>query len=55
MFAGNAIVLGATVLLACAANRGMFIAGRFILGMGVSVAIIAAPTFAVEIAPPQWR
>ncbi|KAL5478685.1 hypothetical protein ACEPAI_1962 [Sanghuangporus weigelae] len=55
MFAGNAIILVATVILACAVNRGMFIAGRFILGMGVSVAIIAAPTFAVEIAPPQWR
>ncbi|EJD04682.1 general substrate transporter [Fomitiporia mediterranea MF3/22] len=55
MFAGNVVVLIATAVIASAGNRGQFIAGRFLLGMGISVTIIGAPTFAVEIAPPQWR
>lgn len=55
MFVGNIIILVATAVIASAEHRPQFIAGRFVLGMGISVAIIGAPTFAVEIAPPQWR
>ena len=55
MFTGNVIILIATAIIASSSKREQFIAGRFVLGMGVSVAIIGAPTYAVEMAPPQWR
>ena len=55
MFVGNSIIIVATAVIAAAMNKGMFIGGRFILGIGVSFVQVSAPTFAVEIAPPQWR
>ena len=36
-------------------KKGQFIAGRFILGFGVSFLLNAAPAYIAEIAPPQWR
>lgn len=36
-------------------KKGQFIAGRFILGFGVSILLNAAPAYIAEIAPPQWR
>lgn len=29
--------------------------GRFVLGMGIAIAITAAPTYMIEVSPPQWR
>jgi MFS family permease len=29
--------------------------GRFILGFGVAILTCAAPSYIVEVAPPQWR
>lgn len=55
MFVGClAIIIGAGVV-STAEARPQFIAGRFILGMGIAAAIIGAPTYVVEVAPPQWR
>jgi len=31
------------------------IGGRFLLGFGVSIGTSSAPTYALELAPPQWR
>jgi MFS family permease len=35
--------------------KEQFIAGRFILGFGVSILTCAAPSYIIEVAPPQWR
>ena len=48
------IIIGAAIIASSSA-RQQFIAGRFILGMGISIAITGAPTYTVEVAPPQWR
>lgn len=48
------IIVG-SIVISTAAAKPQFIAGRFILGMGIAVAITGAPTYTVEVAPPQWR
>ncbi|KZT36230.1 general substrate transporter [Sistotremastrum suecicum HHB10207 ss-3] len=55
MFVGCFIIMCGSATIASASLKSQFIAGRFILGMGISIAIIGAPTYCVEIAPPQWR
>ncbi|KZS89392.1 putative MFS lactose permease [Sistotremastrum niveocremeum HHB9708] len=55
MFVGCLIIMCGSATIASASLKSQFIAGRFILGMGISIAIIGAPTYCVEIAPPQWR
>lgn len=48
------IMIGAAVQTA-ARNDTYLLAGRFILGFGVSIGTSAAPTYVLELAPPQWR
>lgn len=48
------IMVGAAVQTA-AKNDGYLLGGRFVLGFGVSIGTSAAPTYALELAPPQWR
>ncbi|KAJ4417684.1 hypothetical protein N0V82_006045 [Gnomoniopsis sp. IMI 355080] len=48
------IMIGAAVQTA-ARNDGYLLGGRFVLGFGVSIGTSAAPTYALELAPPQWR
>ncbi|EJD50867.1 putative MFS lactose permease [Auricularia subglabra TFB-10046 SS5] len=55
MFAGCFIIMCGTATIATALTQHQFIAGRFILGMGIAIAIVGAPTYCIEIAPPQWR
>jgi MFS family permease len=55
MFIGCAIVIVGTVISATGLNEGAFLAGRFLLGLGVSIASGAAPAYVVEIAPPAYR
>ncbi|KDQ20610.1 hypothetical protein BOTBODRAFT_61717 [Botryobasidium botryosum FD-172 SS1] len=55
MFAGCCIILCGTAIISTAHSQGQFIGGRFVLGMGIAVAIVAAPTYCIEISPPQWR
>ena len=47
-------LLGSAVI-SSSNEKGQFIAGRFILGFGVSIAASAAPAYIVEVSPPQWR
>lgn len=49
MFTGAAIVIVGTCIQAPAVNRGMFLAGRFILGFGVSFACVSAPCYVAEV------
>ena len=55
MFIGCAIVVVGTVLSATANREAAFLAGRFFLGLGVSIASGAAPAYVVEIAHPAYR
>lgn len=55
MFAGALFVIIGTCIQAPSTNRGMFLAGRFVLGFGVSFACVSAPCYVSELAHPSWR
>ncbi|KAL5520467.1 hypothetical protein ACEPAG_9691 [Sanghuangporus baumii] len=55
MFVGCLTIMLGSAIISATMHRPQFIAGRFILGMGIAIATIAAPTYTVEVAPPQWR
>ena len=55
MFMGGLIICIGTAVIATSARVDQFIAGRFILGFGSSFIDCAAPSYMVEIAPPQWH
>ena len=49
------ITLVGAILQSAAVNIGMFILGRFIIGMGLAVAATATPTYVAETVPPKSR
>lgn len=55
MFVGCFILVVGSAIITSSQNKGQFIAGRFILGWGIAIAVTCAPTYCIEIAPPQWR
>ncbi|GIK01960.1 hypothetical protein Aspvir_006003 [Aspergillus viridinutans] len=55
IFLGCLIVLIGTAVQGSANHLGQFIAGRFILGFGASIASAAGPTYTVELAHPTHR
>lgn len=55
MFAGCMLVVVGCILTASAHHIEQLIAGRFILGWGIAIAASCAPSYCIEIAPPQWR
>lgn len=52
---GSIFIIIGTVIQACAQNIGTFMAGRLLLGFGVSLSVTAAPIYLVEMAYPSWR
>ena len=55
MVVGSLIIILGSAVIASAKERPQFVGGRFILGFGVSILTTAAPSYCVEICPPQWR
>ncbi|KAI1472957.1 general substrate transporter [Daldinia caldariorum] len=55
MFCGAVIIIVGMIIVATASTIPQFVVGRFVLGLGISFMTIAAPAYAVEIAPPHWR
>ncbi|KAF2836366.1 general substrate transporter [Patellaria atrata CBS 101060] len=55
MFTGALIIILGTCIQAPAVNRSMFLAGRFLLGFGVSFCCVSAPCYVSEMAHPSWR
>ncbi|KAF4974832.1 hypothetical protein FZEAL_8293 [Fusarium zealandicum] len=55
MFAGAFIIIIGTCVQATSTDRGQFIAGRFVLGFGVSFCCVSAPCYVSEMAHPKWR
>ncbi|ETW76486.1 sugar transporter [Heterobasidion irregulare TC 32-1] len=53
--AGCAIIMIGSAIIASSEVKRQFVAGRFVLGFGIAIATIGAPTYTVEVAPPQWR
>lgn len=55
MFAGGLIVIIGTCIQAPSKNREMFLAGRFVLGLGASFCAVSGPCHVSELAHPTWR
>lgn len=55
MFCGAIIIIVGAILTSTSNTTAQFIVGRFVLGAGIMFMTVAAPTYAVEIAPPHWR
>ncbi|TLS24323.1 hypothetical protein PpBr36_09069 [Pyricularia pennisetigena] len=55
IFIGCVIVLVGTAIQGAANTQSMFIGGRFVLGLGASIASAAAPAYTVELAHPAYR
>lgn len=55
IFVGCAFVIIGTLIQAPSTNAGMFLGGRFILGLGVGFAQVAAPMLVAELSPPHYR
>jgi len=52
---GALLICLGSAIIASAKGKPQFIGGRFILGFGVSFLTCAAPSYIVEVSPPQWR
>jgi MFS family permease len=55
LFVGDLLMLVGVVLQTCAQNVGMFIGCRFLIGVGLSWATMAAPVLITELAFPTHR
>ncbi|TFK40545.1 general substrate transporter [Crucibulum laeve] len=55
MFFGNSMIVIGAVLTANATNKGMFLGGRFLTGLGGSCAGASAKSYLAELAPPHSR
>ncbi|KAJ4297371.1 hypothetical protein N0V88_004290 [Collariella sp. IMI 366227] len=55
MFMGAIVIIIGMIIIASAHHLPQFIVGRFILGFGIAIMTVAAPAYAIEIAPPHWR
>ena len=55
MMVGSVLIMGGAIVQTASKNDAYLLGGRFLLGCGVSIGTSAAPTYALEIAPPHWR
>lgn len=55
MAIGSAFIIIGSIVQASSQVLPAFIAGRYIVGIGVPVCTTAAPTYIVELAYPSWR
>lgn len=55
MMTGSVLIMLGAAIQTAAQTEAYLIGGRFVLGAGVSIGTSAAPTFALELSPPQWR
>ncbi|CAA7261515.1 unnamed protein product [Cyclocybe aegerita] len=55
MFFGNAVLIVGAILTANATNKGMFLGGRFLTGLGASCAGASAKSYLAEMAPAPTR
>ncbi|KIN03288.1 hypothetical protein OIDMADRAFT_53085 [Oidiodendron maius Zn] len=55
MFTGAVLIIIGTCIQAPAISHSMFLAGRFILGFGVTFCNVSSPCYVSEMAHPRWR
>ncbi|KAJ9144181.1 Hexose transport-related protein [Pleurostoma richardsiae] len=55
MMTGSVLIMGGAIVLTAAKTDAYLLGGRFLLGFGISIGTSSAPTYALELAPPQWR
>lgn len=55
MLVGAIWIIVGTIISATSTTMAQLTVGRFILGSGVQFMTVAAPAYAIEIAPPHWR
>lgn len=55
MITGSCMIMIGAAVQTAAQSEAYLLGGRFVLGFGVSIGTSAAPTYALELAPPQWR
>ena len=55
IFYSAVITMIGGIIQGAAQNIGMFIAGRFIVGLGLGLAQVATPTLVAETAPVEYR
>ncbi|KAH6889771.1 general substrate transporter [Thelonectria olida] len=55
MFTGALLVIIGSCIQGPSPHRGQFLAGRFVLGFGVSFCCVSAPCYVSEMAHPSWR
>ncbi|KAF8663434.1 hypothetical protein AX16_001004 [Volvariella volvacea WC 439] len=53
MFLGSAIIIVGAIVVTVARNQQYLLGGRFVLGFGVAISTTAAPSYVVEMSPPQ--
>ncbi|KAF2008713.1 MFS general substrate transporter [Aaosphaeria arxii CBS 175.79] len=51
----NDVLIVGAIIIGCATNTGMFIAGRAVMGIGVQGTLVVAPALLAEIAHPRYR
>ena len=51
MFSGAWVIILGAVIAATANKLAQLIVGRFVLGIGIQMMVVAAPAYAIEIAP----
>jgi MFS family permease len=55
MFTGAWVIIIGAIIASTSFQLAQLIIGRFILGIGIQIMTVAAPAYAIEIAPPHWR
>lgn len=55
MFAGAWVIIIGAVIACTSGTVAQLTVARFILGAGISIMTVAAPAYAIEIAPAHWR
>ncbi|KAM0245771.1 hypothetical protein ACHAQJ_010453 [Trichoderma viride] len=55
MMAGAIFIVVGAIVQTVSKTDAYLLGGRFVLGFGVSIGTSSAPTYALELAPPQWR
>lgn len=55
MFIGGSVIILGSIIAASGTTIAQLVVGRFVLGFGIAIMTVAAPAYAMEIAPAQWR
>jgi MFS family permease len=55
MFVGGGVIILGMIIISTSMTIPQIVVGRFVLGFGIAIMTVAAPAYAIEIAPPHWR